>query len=130
MKTLKKLFKEIYTRDFTITEKGAINQTQRNNLKNEILDCIATDISKDLGIEVLRVDKGLALNIDHENEGALPITLDVVIKNTTFDTHTEHNAYVLDKELKAERKAKRKRERQAQFKNDTKKREMLQSKKV
>lgn len=129
MRNLKKLFKDINGRKFKITPKGAINQTQRNNLKNELLETIATDLSKELGVEVLRVDKGLALDIPNENEGSLPITFDVVIKNTNFDVIGEHQGYLKDKKLKAERKAKRNKEKQTKYKNDTKYREMQKEKK-
>jgi hypothetical protein len=85
MKNTKRFLKEIYNRDLKVTPKGAINQTQRNTLKNELLDNLIEDLSRGLGVDVVRLDKGIALNIQHEQEGALPITLDIVFKNTTYD---------------------------------------------
>ena len=128
MKNTKKLIKDIYTRDLKITDKGAINQTQRNGLKNELLESLIDDLSKDLGLQVVRVDKGLALEIPHENEGALPITLDVVFKSTTYDIENESQAYIKDKEIKAENKEQREKAKRAKFKNDTLAREFAKSK--
>lgn len=130
MKNTKKLLKEIFTRDLTITDKGAINQTQRNTLKNELLDTLIDDLSKNLGFEILRVDKGLALNIPHENEGALPITLDIVFKSTDYDIVEENKAYIKDKEIKAQKKEEREKAKRTKFKNDTATREFLKNKKV
>ena len=123
MRNTKKLFKDIYSREFKVSKSGVINQTQRNALKNEILNTVAIDLSKDLGIDVLRVDKGLAFNIENENEGAIPLTFDFVIKNINYDVESENQAYLLDKKIKAENKEKRKKERETKFKNDQAKRE-------
>jgi hypothetical protein len=130
MKNTRKLFKEIFSKDLKITDKGAINQTQRNGLKNELLNTLIVDLSKELGVKVVRVDKGLAFDIDHDNEGALPITLDIVFKNTTYDIINESQAYIKDKEIKAESKAERNKVKRAKFKNDTATREYLKNKKV
>lgn len=130
MKNTKKLLKDIYSKDLKITDKGAINQTQRNSLKNELLETLIDDLSKGLGVEVVRVDKGIALNIDHDNEGALPITIDIVFKNTTYDIHNENKAYLKDKEIKAENKELREKAKRAKFKNDVATREFAKNKKV
>jgi len=128
MKNTKRLLKEIYSRELKITDKGAINQTQRNGLKNELLNTLIEDLTKDLGVEVVRVDKGIAFNIDHDNEGALPITLDIVFKNTTYDITNESLAYIKDKDIKAENKEIREKAKRAKFKNDTATREFLKNK--
>jgi len=129
MKETKKLLKDIFSRELKITDKGAINQTQRNGLKNELLNTLIADLTKDLGIKVVRVDKGIAFEIAHDNEGALPITLDIVFKNTTYDIENESQAYIKDKDIKAENKELREKAKRAKFKNDTAQREFLKNKK-
>ena len=119
MKNTKKFLKEVYTRDLKVTPKGAINQTQRNNLKNELLDNLIEDLSKGLGVDVVRLDKGIALNIQHEQEGALPITLDIVFKNITYDIDNESQAYQEDKLLKQVNKEIREKAKRVKFQNDT-----------
>ena len=128
MKNTKALLKEIYNRELKVTPKGAINQTQRNTLKNEFMDCLIKDIAKGLGVNVVRLDKGLGLDIQHINEGSLPITIDVVFKNITYDVEVEHQDYLDDKKLKADNKAEREKKAHNKFINDTNARELAKAK--
>jgi len=130
MKATRKLFKDIYNRELKVTPKGAINQTQRNALKSEVIDSFIEDLIKGLGVEVLRLDKGIALNIPHIDEGALPITIDLVFKSTTYDIVGQAQAYQEDKALKEQNALDRERKRKIKFENDTNARALAKLNKV
>lgn len=126
MQNLVKLLEELKTRQFKITidknGKSKLQQTQRNNLKAEILTALMEDIRTEYPELIFRTDEGIILeiandsvadNLDSESlgSGAITIALDLKIKDLDSNATDLANAYAIDlaeKAEKAEQKAKAK----------------------
>jgi len=90
----------------SITDKGAIKQTERNALKSELLEAFIKDLPSELVVG--RAKEGIILEIPNTIEGSLPLILDIKFKNTDFDTATPVNDFMVaqkDKIVKAKEKA-------------------------
>ena len=126
MQNLVKLLEELKARQFKITidknGKSKLQQTQRNNLKAEILTALMEDIKAEYPELIFRTDEGIILeiandsvadNLDSESlgSGAITIALDLKIKDLDSNATDLANAYAVDlaeKAEKAEQKAKAK----------------------
>ena len=126
MQNLVKLLNEIKDRQFKITidknGKSKLQQTQRNNLKTEILTALMEDIKAVYPELIFRTDEGIVLeiandciadNLDSESEGsgAITIAIDLKVKDLDSNATDLANAYAVDlaeKTEKAQAKAKAK----------------------
>ena len=126
MQNLVKLLNEIKDRQFKITidknGKSKLQQTQRNNLKAEILTTLMEDIKAEYPELIFRTEEGIVLeiandciadNLDSESEGsgAITIAIDLKVKDLDSNATDLANAYAVDlaeKTEKAQAKAKAK----------------------
>ena len=119
MDNLMNLIAELKSRDFKITtnNKGVeqLQQTQRNNLKAELVKALFQDIAskydytfrvKD-GIMLELANDSVADNIKNElGSGAISITIDIKINDLETNAETEKESYDISVAEKLEKKAK------------------------
>lgn len=119
MDNLLTLIAELKTRDFKITtnNKGVeqLQQTQRNNLKAELVSALYRDIAskyeyafrvKD-GIMLELANDSVADNIKNElGSGAISITIDIKVNDLETNAETEKESYDISVAEKLEKKAK------------------------
>ena len=126
MQNLVKLLEELKDRQFKITidknGKSKLQQTQRNNLKAEILTALMEDIKAVYPELIFRTEEGIVLeiandcvadNLDGESlgSGAITIAIDLKVKDLDSNATDLANAYAVDlaeKTEKANAKAKAK----------------------
>jgi hypothetical protein len=134
MKTQTQIFVEQFTsRPVTISTGAngeAIKQNERNQIKAELLQAIATDLSALLGVEVLKVDKGFGFMLPHNNEGSIPMIIDLTVKGLDYDVVAENDAFMAKETEKLEAFMQRQREKEAKFKVAKEKRELAKLAKV
>lgn len=101
------------------TSEGAngvsIKQTQRNQLKAEMLEALAEGLSE-LGVSVAKVDKGYAISVPNDEDGSFTAVLDLTIKSMDFDMYVENEAVLAKEAEKAEAVLARQREKEAKYK--------------
>lgn len=127
MKNTVKFLKEFYTQELKITHgaKGdTIHQTQRNAVKANLMEAIQKDLAAELKVDALRTSDGVAVLMDNEDQGGVPFVLDIAMKSFDYDIYSMHDAYLKDKEIKADNAERRAKARRTKFKNDTAAREM------
>jgi hypothetical protein len=119
MDKLMELIVELKTRDFKITKttKGIeqLQQTQRNNLKAELVATLLADIksqyeyayrTKD-GIMLEIANDSIANGITNENgSGAITITLDIKVNDLETNAENDSQDYEIAMSEKADKKAK------------------------
>lgn len=93
----------------------SIKQTQRNQLKAEMLEALVDGLSE-LGVSVAKVDKGYAISVPNDEEGSFTAVLDLTIKSMDFDMYAENEAIVAKEAEKAEAVLARQREKEAKYK--------------
>ena len=127
MKHTKAFLEKFYSEQLKITNgaKGeSIHQTQRNAVKRGFLDAIQKDLVECLNVEALRTAQGVGVLIDNDEQGGVPLVLDIAMKSFDYDVIGEHEAYLQDLEIKAEKAEKRAKARATKYKNDVAAREM------
>lgn len=101
MKNLEKLFEEIKDREFriTTTAKGlrTIHQTERNQLKREIMTALVADLDEKFGY-AFRSSEGVLLEIENEvvadlTSRGITICFDVKVKDLDIDAKYEGADY-------------------------------------
>ncbi|MFW6046976.1 MAG: hypothetical protein ACOCP4_04235 [Candidatus Woesearchaeota archaeon] len=105
MENFKRVIDQIRTKSITV--KGdKMKQTERNEIKAMIVEAIAQDIAE-TGVQVMQVERGHAVVIPHEVEGAVVTVFDSVVKQFDYDPYFEHEEYEKTQEAKRERARKR-----------------------
>lgn len=138
MKNLIAKLKELETRNFdVVNSRGslALQQTQRNKAKAEIVEALFLDIKEALAEEGYMVyqtatgpileflNRGVEEQIAAKGgsdycPGTISIQLDAVMKNLDIDGSIEEADYLAEAKAKAEKEAKREREKQAKIQRD------------
>ncbi len=119
---MEKFLTSVAGREFAINEKGELKQTERNQLKADILQAFSEFLTEN-GVETFRVKDGLAIEITNEDVGAVPVVIDFTVKSLQFDVTGEHEIFmkeVAEKHAKAEAKAREKQAKIAQSKKNVK----------
>jgi hypothetical protein len=125
--------KEFANRTLTISQGAngeAVKQTERNEIKSELLQAIATDLSQLLGVEMLKVDKGFGFMLPNDNEGSVPMVIDLTVKSMDYDVVAENEAVVAKDKEKLQALLERQREKENKFKVAKEKRELAKLAKV
>lgn len=125
--------KEFASRTLTISQGAngeAIKQTERNEIKSELLQAIALDLSQLLGVDILKVDKGFGFMLPNDNEGSVPMVIDLTVKSMDFDVFAENEAVVAKDKEKLQALLDRQREKETKFKIAKEKRELVKLAKV
>lgn len=119
MDNLMNLIVELKNRDFKITtnNKGVeqLQQTQRNNLKAELVNALFQDITSKYEY-TFRVKDGIMLEIANDSvannikndmgSGAISVTLDIKINDLETNAESEKESYDISVAEKLEKKAK------------------------
>jgi hypothetical protein len=119
MDNLMNLIVELKTRDFKITtnNKGVeqLQQTQRNNLKSELVGALFNDIASKYDY-AYRVKDGIMLEIANDSvadnikneigSGAISITIDIKVNDLETNAENEKEDYEISVAEKLEKKAK------------------------
>ena len=110
----KEKLNEIANQELKASAKS-INQTQRNVLMNELLDCLLEDLTKgcncDNGVyttknglvQIGRVDKAIEFSIDNDKIGFVPVKIAISLPN--FDNESDIYSRVEDFQMKLQEKA-------------------------
>lgn len=98
MNKMKELL-EVFANDTSITQSNdKINQNKRNTMKRGFVEALYCDVKEALkeleSVQVYRTSDGIALSIDNERVGMIPIVLDGMIKNLDYNAADEEDAYV------------------------------------
>jgi len=107
MKEFSRTVESMRDRKFDVTDKGAIKQTERNTVKQEVLLSFLADLPQEYVVGLTK--KGIALRLPNTNEGSLPVILDIVFKNLDADLEG-----LVDEKTKAVKDAEDKRVKQEQ----------------
>jgi len=126
MEKLQELIKEIYKQKISVSPKGLIKQTERNTLKTDILKAIMQGLPHDIVLG--KTNEGICIMVDNENEGGIPIILDIKIKNMNTDLDTAIEEYEEKQAEKRQRAEDRKKEAKASFNNQVAKKKFLADK--
>lgn len=115
MEHLKQLLAELQNKTFRITEttRGeAIQQTERNKLKADILNAIFDDI-REVYEYVFRSEEGILLEVENqsiadnlqseEGSGAITVCIDLKVKNLDCNAENESADYMRKLEEKREK---------------------------
>lgn len=105
---------------------GLIKQTERNQLKSDILDQIMNDLPSDIVLG--RTNEGICIMIDNEGEGGIPVVLDIKIKNVNTDLDTAITEFNQKQAEKLERAEQRKKDAKASFNSQVAKKKFLEEK--
>jgi hypothetical protein len=93
----------------------SIKQTQRNQIKAEMLEALVEALSP-LNLDIVKVDKGYAVSIPNDEEGQFTAVIDLTIKSQDYDMWAENEAVLSKETAKAEAVLARQREKEASFK--------------
>ena len=105
MEKLKQYLTELYKTEIKTSGEGdemKLNQTQRNAIRSFIIDAIYEDL-KEMGFDVYRVDKGIALQYDNEELGGLGFILTPTMCGLDYDFEFEAEEYQNKLKAKAEK---------------------------
>jgi hypothetical protein len=91
-----------------------IKQTQRNQIKAEMLEALVEALSP-LNLDIVKVDKGYAVSIPNDEESFTAV-IDLTIKSQDYDMWAENEAVLSKETAKAEAVLARQREKEASFK--------------
>ena len=116
MENVKKFMAEVYERDLTVNAKGKIKATEATKIKYEFIQALMADL-EEVGIETLPVKGMFYALIPHEDLGAVPMTVNPVMKSTKENYYQESEEFVQDQEDKAQ-EAKEKKAKAAKDKAD------------
>ena len=103
MENVKKFMDEVYGRELSVNAKGKIKATEATKIKYEFIEALMADL-EDAGIETLPVKGMFYALIPHEDLGAVPMTVNPVMKSTKENYYQESEEYLedlKDKEKKA-----------------------------
>lgn len=89
-----------------------ISQNQSRELKSQILSKVTEKLSENFDVEFVRTAEGYFMLIPNDNEGVIPVLLDVKMKPLDTDVDTMAEEY---KQKQAEKEAKKKESKQALF---------------
>lgn len=97
-----------FANDTTITiSNDKINQNKRNAMKRAFMEALHQDIVEALGdlaaVQVYRTADGVALSIDNEKVGMIPIVIDGMIKNLDYNAADEEDAYLEAQRIAAQK---------------------------
>ena len=106
MKNLERVIAEYKGKEFKVTN-DKLNQVERNEFKSAIVDALASDLAE-AGLDVGRVDGGVAFLVENDKLGAVTIVVDGVVKGLDYDFDFEMEDFAKAQAEKAERLAKRK----------------------
>lgn len=93
MDAFKALLEGLGDKVFPITPKGRIQQKEQTQLKKDLVDALASDF-EEAGIETYLVQKGLVVLIENDEEGAIPIEIDIITKPLDYDYIGLNDEYI------------------------------------
>lgn len=118
MEQFKNLLTRLAQTKLEISEGAAgtnIKQTQRNQIKAEMLEALVEALSP-LNLDIVKVDKGYAISVPNDEEGQFTAVIDLTIKSQDYDMWAENEAVLSKETAKAEAVLARQREKEARYK--------------
>lgn len=95
MTKLKKMIESCEEVVYPVTTKGRLVQKEQIKLKNDLTLSLMEDM-KEIGIEVYPVQKGFVIVIPNNEEGVIPVEVNIITKPLDYDYIALHEEY-LDK---------------------------------
>lgn len=98
-------------RNYKVNENGVINQTQRNQLREELMTDMEEMLKGNTNCEVNRIEEGILIEIPDDELGSIPAIISIKIKPINFDSLSaieERKNKVADREQKAKEKEEKK----------------------
>lgn len=132
IKNTAEFLKKFYKEQLKITNgaKGdSIHQTQRNQIKRDLLAAIQADLASELDADALHTPDGIGIVIDNEEQGGVPLVLDIAMKSFEYDVFEQNDRYNENQLLKEEKRIAREKARKTKYKNDTAARALKESRK-
>ena len=87
---------------FELNEKGEMKQNVRNAFKADVMADMF-QMFQDAGLEVYKVDGGVAVNFANDELGAVAVVFDGVVKGQAYDAEYEAEEYEKAVKEKAEK---------------------------
>lgn len=104
---------------FKVTEKGAINQVQRNQFKKDLEDDFIEIVKNTLDWTMTRTSEGILIEVPNNEEGIIPIIFSLKVKNLGIDTETLKQDYQDKQDAKKKKAEEKERKKQADIKKRT-----------
>ena len=101
---------DIYKTKFKVNEKGNIAQLQARELKYQLQHETQKIVEEHFNIETLETSDGIVLLLPNEEEGIIPCTLTIKVKNLDYDYETARKEFI-EKQEEKEKKKKEKEEK-------------------
>ena len=98
MTNFKEMIDSVEETKFPITDRGRLVQKEQTKLKNSLTHALMEDIG-DQGIEVYAVQKGFVVVIPNNEEGVIPIEVNIITKPLDYDYIALNEEY-FDKQKK------------------------------
>lgn len=102
---LNALLEQVKETKYTVAN-DKMKQTERNELKRQLVDAVAEKLSEDIQI-VGMSKKGVIVAVENDVEGAIYATVDVVVKGLDYDPAEDLEDYEIAEAKRIEREAKR-----------------------
>lgn len=112
---MKQFIETVYKKNLPTTEKGEIKQNDRNALRAETVASL-DDFFRANGVETLLTKEGIAVEIPHEELGAVVAMVSVTIKSQQFDALSASQEYLENQAEKAKKEAEKKAKAEAKAK--------------
>lgn len=104
---------------FKVTEKGAINQVQRNQFKKDLEDDFIEIVKNTLDWTMTRTSEGILIEVPNNEEGIIPVIFSLKVKNLGIDTETLKQDYQDKQDAKKKKAEEKERKKQADIKKRT-----------
>lgn len=100
MQAFRDVVEEVKKEEFKLNTKGnAIVQSERNELKFKLTDALALALEEVEDIDVVQVQKGIAILLPNDIEGSIPVEIQIITKPLDYDVDGLHQEY-LEKQAK------------------------------
>lgn len=105
-----------------------IHQTDRNTMKQELVNVIRSKMKaeENENVKVFSVVEGIAVEVSHEELGAITFIIDLTMKELDYDAENEAELYAEEIAEKAKVKAEKAKAKAEKIANDKLKREKAQ----
>lgn len=80
-----------------------IEQKQARQLKTSVTEQVAALIAETFDVETVQTAEGLYILIPNDEEGAIPVCLDIKVKPLDTDVEVLHTEYIQKQEDKAQK---------------------------
>lgn len=97
MKNLQQVIEGVFKKVYNVTNKQRIQQKEQLVLKQDLTEALFNDMVE-AGFEVVQVPKGVVLIIENEEEGGIPVEINIVTKPLDYDYDIQHEEWLAKQE--------------------------------